>query len=118
MQPGQRVYHLGTLMLGTLKSQPTVPDSGGTFLVADVRWDDGTVTCVPAHRLRRDCTICAGGCECTSTGCGCTHFACWGAQDDAQATCHAVPAHRAALEAAAAARKAAAERRPPVPIYA
>ena len=116
MQPGQRVYHTSTLKLGTLLTQPQLPDNSACTLVADVRWDDGTSTCERTSDLRLDCKTCAGGCECSRVTGGCHHYACWGALDDAQGTCHAVAAHRAATKASLDAWKA--EHRNTVPIYA
>jgi len=114
MQSGQRVYHTSTLILGTLVSQPKMPDSEAFTIVADVRWDNGTVTCERTSNLRLDCETCARGCECSGTCAtsGCEHYACWGALADDEATCHAAAAHRAATKAAMAAR--AESRRLPV----
>ena len=116
MQPGQRIYHTRTLQFGAIAGYPQQPDNGGFGLVILVAWDSGKRTFEWCHDLRADCQTCASGCECVKGAAGCRHYACWGAIDDAQGTCHAVTAHRAATKASLDAWKA--EHRNTVPIYA
>ena len=115
-EPGKRIYHTSTLQFGTLAGYPQEPDNGGFDFVIPVTWDNGTRTVEWTRNLRLDCETCAGGCECQRGWAGCHHYACWGARDDAQGTCHAVPAHRAATTASLDAWKA--EHRNTAPIYA
>lgn len=52
MIPGTRVYDVNTKYTGTLKTQPELPDNGGFRLVADVAWDNGTITTVYTSGIR------------------------------------------------------------------
>jgi hypothetical protein len=53
MNAGDTVYDQNTKYTGTLLTGQYLPDNGSFRLVADVRWDNGTISTVYTDHIRR-----------------------------------------------------------------